>query len=258
MKTFSIFFVLINLFFCQLKAQTTERHQFDHILIFCSDQSLENELNKLFSPAEKLTTIHQNQGTKGKYYLFFNTFIELLYIEDSAKILANHDRFGSAYLHRWKKQSASQFGFGLNFSQWPNDLDSSKFHKYNSEDSPEDEFYLMSKSNLFINQPLLYWSMPKRAYKRHDNLESVKANSDPKIVNDLVAYLSHPSGIKQLTKIILQTKEDTIGENFKILSSSNLIEIKSAERNSLTLIFDHHEQEKSMYFKGEIELMIHF
>ena len=71
---------------------------FDHVILFVSDSTLETAFaNELFTLAEKLTSVHKEQGTRCKYYLFHNTYLELLYLGDREKAKTNTSRFGTDY-----------------------------------------------------------------------------------------------------------------------------------------------------------------
>lgn len=65
-----------------IPANQDQKLQYDHILFFVNDYALKDSLDAFFTPAEKLTTEHKSQGTIGYYYLFYNTYIELLFLAD--------------------------------------------------------------------------------------------------------------------------------------------------------------------------------
>ena len=157
-------FLLVNSSYGQSASKTDL--EFDHLVIFVNNDALKDSLDKLFTPAEKLTTEHNSQGTIGHYYLFYNTFIELLFLEDSTKALQNTENFGSNYIQRWARgDSTCPIGFGMKMSPWDTSLVGKNFHNYQSNDSPDEEYYLMSNYNTNLKQPLIYVSMPHRAYK---------------------------------------------------------------------------------------------
>lgn len=221
--------------------------KFDHILIFAKDNTLEKSLCKhLFTPATKLNTVHKEQGTRGTYILFFNTFIEFLYLNDSAKVLANEHRFGSRYLNRWKNENQScPFSFGFILEPFDTSLIKFPFTPYYSLDNHPEEFYIMPTSNNNIEQPLVYLSMPHKAHKSFESFQEIDVKVDEKIRADVKNYLSHPSKVKKLTKIVLTIPTHLPKEgNVELLGTFEHIEIKSGATYKLLLIFDHHEQQK--------------
>ncbi len=218
---------------------------FDHILLFVSDEAIKDSLAKIFTPADKLTTEHKSQGTIGYYYLFFNTYIELLFLQDSAQANLNQTNFGSDYVTRWTK---NPIGFGMII----NPADTLKdFHVYRSADAPVGEFYLMSKHNNELSQPFVYVSQPKRAYKAINSLEDI--NQRPKeIREDLRHYLTHKSKAKRLTQIIYtHTDGDEFVGNLKLLEESPLIQIKKSYLTSITLVFDNGNEGTKEYSLGD-------
>ncbi len=234
---------------------------FDHIVIFANNGNLEDSLSEaILSPAHKLRTQHMEQGTLGHYFLFYNTFIEFLYLEDTAKALANESKFGSAYTKRWETANGScPFGFGLNPTPFDTALLGGAFNIYQSLDAPEDEFYLMSVHNKRLDQPLLYLSMPHRAYRAFTSLEEIDQRVEAYKREDLKSYLTHPGGIKKLTEVRVKLPvEKHMEGNTALLKGVGQIKIEKSETYGLTLVFDHHIQGKEYSIQGDYELIIQY
>ena len=190
--------LLSSMAFCQ-DTKPPSLH-FDHIVIFVSNDDLKRSLDQFFTPAEKLTTAHKNQGTTGHYYLFYNTYIELLYLTDSAKARINQDLFGSDYVGRWSgKEDVSPIAFGMNMMPWDTAFANANYHKYQSFDAAPDEYYLMSRQNSDLSSPLIYVSMPNRAYQAINSMEDVE-DRPAEIRDDMRKYLTHPVSATELSK----------------------------------------------------------
>lgn len=226
--------------------------EFDHIVFFVNNDALKDSLDKFFTPAEKLTTEHESQGTIGYYYLFYNTYLELLFLEDSTNALHNTDNFGSDYLPRWAKDDGScPIGFGMIMSPWDTSLANKNFHKYQSSDSPDDEYYLMSNYNNDIAQPLIYVSMPYRAYKSLKSLEEIDQRPE-EIRNDLKKYLSHSSHVKNISQIIYSyPNENKNRRNMKLLEENSKIQVERADTTSLILVFDNKRKKREEFKLNE-------
>ena len=234
--------------------------EFDHIVLFVDNVALKDSLDKLFTPAEKLTTEHKSQGTIGYYYLFYNTFIELLFLEDSAKALSNSDNFGSNYVSRWSNGEGNcPIGFGMIRSPWDTSKVNAAFHKYQSNDSPDDEYYLMSIYNRDLSQPLIYVSMPDRAYKTLKSLDEIDQRPE-EIRNDLENYVTHRSRVKNLSQINYSySNENKTRGNTKILKDNSKIEIERAASTSLTLVFDNRRKNRKEFnLNDQTNLIIHY
>jgi hypothetical protein len=242
--------------------QDTIQHklEYDHILLFVNDVALKDSLDTIFTPAEKLTTEHKTQGTIGYYYLFYNTYIELLFLEDSVKAKVNVENFGSDYLSRWiQDEGHSPVGFGMLMIPWPKSKINAGYHTYESSDTPNGEFYLMSNYNKDLAEPMIYISSPNRAYDSIEALEDINEHPE-EIRHDLQRYLTHKKDLKRISKIIYTYQgERTINKNTQILQESEMIEVERSNSNSLTLVFDEGtNNQKEFMLTDEIKLIIQY
>lgn len=240
-RTIPLLFLLFAIALLTDSCQTRDKNpelKFDHIVLFASNMALKDSLDRYFTPAEKLTTRHPNQGTKGYYYLFYNTYIELLFLEDSIKASENRERFGSDYLLRWSnRQENNPIGFGMIYPAWDTTLIKNQFHVYHSLDSREDEYYLMAKSNTEPGHPLVYISMPERSYKSIDSIKEI--DSKPlEIREDLRRYLTHPSKAKRLNQVTYQSSVSDKEGNLKLLKGIPSIQLAKGDSTVLNLVFD--------------------
>jgi hypothetical protein len=234
--------------------------EYDHILLFVRDYALKDSLDRIFTPAEKLTTEHKSQGTIGYYYLFYNTYIELLFLQDTINAKANKDNFGSDYLSRWKQdESHCPIGFGMLMTPWDTSTINANFHKYQSNDSPNGEYYLMSKNNNDISKPLVYVSQPHRAYKALESLKEIDERPE-EIRDDLKKYLTHRKNIKKISQIIYShTDESKVEGNLKILQETTIIDVKKSNTTSLTLVFDKgRNRQKEFMLNDQIKLIVKY
>lgn len=235
---------------CQPSTEIQEEAElvYDHLLIFTNDLSLKESLDTLLTPAEKLTTIHSNQGTKGYYYLFFNTYLELLYLEDSLEIQSNEERFGSNYLQRWDSAGTSNpFGFGLIMKPWEPQRFAEDFHKYQSLDAPPEEFYLMGLGNENQSEPMVYVSMPQRAYEGFESLDEVDEKVEEFKRSDLKSYLQHPTSIRKLTQVKF-TSPEMEGENLEWIKELSAVDSQKGNEGMVVLVFDEGVQGKEKRF----------
>jgi hypothetical protein len=211
--------------------------EYDHLVIFVQDESLKDSLDLYLTAAEKLSTTHPEQGTRGEYYLFYNSYLELLYLEDSTKAIANQSRFGSDYLKRWNPELSVPLAIGMSLPNWEEDHSSPLFHKYSSDES-SDDFYLMSVHNQDHSQPMVYVSRPEREYETIDKIEDIE-EKPAEIREDLRNYLSHPSGIKQLSWISYSpNKYKSISGNLNLMGKSEMIRFKKSVDSEIRLVFD--------------------
>ncbi|MCC5919015.1 MAG: hypothetical protein JJU02_16995 [Cryomorphaceae bacterium] len=234
--------------------------EFDHILLFVNNEALKDSLDKIFTPAEKLTTEHKNQGTIGYYYLFYNTYIELIFLQDSINAKLNTDNFGSDYLLRWSGDKGyCPIGFGMLMPHWDTIAANNNFHKYQSSDSPNDEYYLMSYYNNDLSKPFIYISQPHRAYKSLESFEDIDERPD-EIRDDLKKYLSHRIPVRRISQIIYSHMNENKDEgNMKILQESTIIDLEKSNVTSLTLVFDKgRNEQKEFILNDQTKLIFKF
>ena len=261
---FFLFLMVLGSFFGKIalaqEAPFNSKFEFDHIVIFSQSTTIEDSLQRsVLTKGEKLTTTHKNQGTLGNFYIFYNTFIEFLYLEDTLAAKENEHLFKSDYTSRWRNDDPiCPFGFGLRLSPFDTTQTSFPLTVYQSMDSPKDEYYLMSKFNVDNEQPLIYISSPQRGYISIDSLSEVDQIFDPHVSNDFKEYLTHPSGIKNLTKVVVTVPEDVSKENLELLSTLRDFEIREGKAYGLLLIFDDEAQGKELSLKEPFELTIRY
>ncbi len=251
---------LLTVYSCSPESvNDTAEFEFDHLVFFVTDSTLENNLKDIFTFGEKLTTQHKHQGTEGHYFIFYNTFIEFLYLNDSNAARNNEQLFKSQYTKRWKNEPfICPLGIGLTMNPFDTSKSSFPFSAYHSLDSPKEEYYLMSAFNKNQEQPLLYISQPERAYHKIEQINELDSLLEEPVRSDFKNYLTHPSEIKRLTQTIITLPNDVSGKNVELLEHLNGIKIKHGNKFEITLVFDNAVQNKSISIPGNFGLTIHY
>jgi hypothetical protein len=256
-----ILIITLSIFCCSLAGQEFAtanseknglvRYEIDHLIVFVTDTTIQTAFDKIFTRADKLETRHSSQGTRGVYYLFLNSFIELLYLEDSVEAYRNQERFGSEYFKRWdSNQGFSNIGFVLRLMPFDTTRINYDFDIYNSADNPENEFYVMLSGNKEIKQPMTAITMPHRQQKVFQTVDDAVTSANPEIRDDLRSYLSHQTGIQRLSGIELHTNLRGELQNLDILSSIENLNIINDVNNQIIIIFDHNQQSETIKLKN--------
>lgn len=251
----TLFFFLFPIFSFGQNNNHSAKLEFDHIVLFVSDSSLEHLLDQHLSKAKLLSTKHGIQGTYGNYYLFYNTFIELLYLDNQQIAQQNEGRFKSAYTQRWNSSESNPFGFGLNLIPFDTTMLPYTFERYSTADSPKDEYYLMAASNRDLKQPMIYISLPWRKYQSINSLKDLEKVEEFKR-EDLRNYLSHKDQLKKLTEVVLYTSAE--GNGCKMLQKTKDVSIEKSDQEFLQLTFDHHTQGKEIVYDKQFKLVIQY
>lgn len=232
----------------------------DHIVIFSTNETIEESLQQgILRRGDKLSNTHKNQGTYSNYYIVLNSFIEFLYLNDSLAVQKNEKRFRSKYSQRWvANDTICPFAFGLTLSPFDTTQTSFPLLTYQSLDSPQGDYYLMSAYNVDNKQPLLYTSTPNRAYPKLDSIGQVEQQYEAMVREDFRAYLTHPSQIKNLSKLIITLPQGVEGKNIELLNSLEDVSILYSDHYSLTMIFDHGKAGKEVSFNEGFDLTIKY
>ena len=196
-----------------------------------SSQLEEEFLKHLFTPAEKLKTVHHHQGTTGSYILLYNTFIEFLYLTDIEQARTNEIDFGSKYSRRWRGSSAaSRLGFGIKAVPFGLDLFSDDYTVYDNVDGIDEHAYVMPIANRDLDQPLVYVTGPENSFDPIDDFDDLSRIENEDIRQDVKKYMTHPSGIRKLTGIVVTKPVDhEAGSNWKLLEELDMVTVFAGE-----------------------------
>lgn len=186
-----------------------ESVQFDHVVLLAPDSRLGDALAERFTEATALETRHAGQGTRGRYFLLLNAFVEVLELVDADEARANAEAFGSDYVERFAPGGGAPFAVGLvALGEAPFDLPFD-VHEYRAEGAPEP--YLMARGNREPAVPFVYATGPERAYPRRGSIDEVDGIEDPEIREAVRSYLNHPSGATRLVGIEFGVPEEAQG-----------------------------------------------
>lgn len=231
----------------------------DHVVICVTDSTLHQRLSKVLTPAEKLTTLHREQGTFGQYFLLYNTFIELLYLDNPEQAQKNESAFRSLYSQRWNPGSCP-IAIGVNIAHFDSSRSDVPFVGYTNADLPKGEYYLMASGNEDMRSPMIYASMPYKAYKHINYLEEVEQTAKPEVQEDLKQYLSHSSGIQKLTGLKVYIPEESISsENSLLIANIEGIQVvRGNGAYGLELEFDDFAQHKKLVVQDQPRIWISY
>ena len=256
-KILAILIMALLFFSCEEKSSPS--YQVDHIVLLVNDDNVKSQLDSIFTFADLLTTTHKEQGTQGKYYLFLNTSIELLTLTDSLQAVQNQKYFGSNYSQRWHSDHAnSRIGIGLNATPYDTSVLDFEYHMYQHPDWDTNQRYIMPKGNSDLSDPFLFFVTPDRKQKEHASITSAAAQVPEEIKEDLVRFLTHPSGVKKLTSIELEYKKNKREGNLSILEKVKSVQLTPSDKNKWIITFDHHQQNQTLVLSNNPTIEIRY
>ncbi|MEM8713854.1 MAG: hypothetical protein AAGG01_23165 [Planctomycetota bacterium] len=239
------------------QAAVSEGVQFDHVVVFASGPGLQSWLEQYFTNAEALDTRHEGQGTRGRYFLFLNSFLEVLTLEDAAEARANEGAFGSRYVERWTDRHAAPLAVGLTLSEESFASPPFAHVRYRTDD--EEGGYVMSEGNADLESPLVYATGPARAFPRRKSIDEVNSIEDPGRREAVRRYLTHPSGALSLTRVVWRaptTKPSS--SNAELARNLPEVTLEDSIGYELVLEFDDRISGEEVRFEGRPSVVLRF
>lgn len=224
--------------------------EFDHVVVLVSDEELERWLSEFLTPAAALETRHDGQGTRGRYFLLLDAFVELLSLEDPAEVRENVEEFGSDYAVRWSAAAnASPFAVGLTVDSIDPATAPFPAIVYRSQGGGA---YLMARGNVDAAAPLVYATDPSRAYRRRASIDEVDSIEDPARREEVRRYLTHPAGMERLTRVVVTVP---VGDgdlpNARLLDALDRVEVVEGAAHHLLLELDRGASGRTREFRGQ-------
>lgn len=234
-----------------------EGARFDHVVIFAEDDALQSWLEVHLTPAEALETRHDGQGTRGRYFLFLNSFLEVLTLEDADEAQSNEEAFGSPYVARWRDEHAAPIAFGLTLEK--DSFASPPFDHLRYRQEDDGGGYVMAKGNVDLSAPLVYATGPDRAYPRRESIKELDSIEDAGRREEVRRYLTHSCGAKSLTQVIWRAPESgNRGPNTELMHSFPEVTLEQGIHHEIILEFDNAASGREVRFDGRPSVMLRF
>ena len=231
---------------------------FDHVVVLAPDRELERWLATFLTPATALETRHVGQGTRGSYFLLLDAFVEVLTLEDAAEARANAEAFGSDYAARWSGDpDVTPFAVGLTVPDVEPAVAGFDATVYRSPD--RGAAYLMARGNRDAAAPLVYATGPERAYRRRSSIDEVDSIADPSRREEVRRYLTHPSGVERLTRVVVSVPGASPARaNDRLLDDLARVEVVPSDAPHLLLEFDDARLGREVAFGGRPRVTLRY
>ena len=254
--------LLVSIFVASCAAtESTERPlpgtRFDHVVVFAEGEALFDWLEVHLTHAEALNTRHEGQGTRGRYFLLLNAFVEVLTLEDAEEARSNEGAFGSPYVPRWQSDEAAPVAIGLTLDE--SSFAEPPFAHVRYRESDGGSGYVMASGNADLAAPLIYATGPARAYPVRASVDEVDSIQDEGRRETVRRYLTHPSGVKALTDVLWRSPAlGLTGTNAELLRGIAGVSLEPALDHELVLEFDHAEKGREVRFAGRPSVVLRY
>ncbi|MFK8061466.1 MAG: VOC family protein [Polaribacter sp.] len=244
------------------KGVTTDL-QVDHFNIWVKDpKKAKEKLNSIgfTSQPDSLSEIHKGQGTSGRYFYFFNNYLELIFVYNQEEFKKNNEiHTGLDFTKRanFKENGASPFSIALKVKDYNVDKIPFKTIKYHQDWMIENEsIYAAKNSKTNLKEPsifVVYPEMESGTFESLADLQNFPAEDD-----FWKAFFKHPNGAQKITKItITSTNLNLNTETIKAVQKIKELTIKNGTEHLMELHFDHHIQGKTFDLRPELPLIIY-
>ena len=212
------------------------------------------------SVPDSLSQIHKGQGTTGRYFYFFNGYLELIFVYDQIELEKNNAiNYDLDFTERanFKKNGASPFGIALKLKDYNTDKIPFEKIRYHQEWMGENmNIYSAKNSKIHLKEPSIFVIYPEIESERFETI------SDLKKIPDEYAFVrefyKHPNGAKKITKIVITSTDlDLKTETIEAVNDIENLTITNGTEHLLELYFDNTIQEKSFDLRPELPLIIH-
>lgn len=259
--------ILMILNGCQAEKEasqaTTSNLQVDHVNLWVADPTAgKQKLEALGFTAipDSLSTVHQGQGTTGRYFYFLNAYLELIFINNQEEFVQNAQK--NNQLDFMERANHLENGFApFSVSLQMKDYDQTKIPfetiAYGQDWMGEEHrIYVAKNAKIKKEEPSIFVIYPSIAYDIFDTKADLS-----KIPEEYALWRSfyyHKNGAEKISKIKIHTHPwDDQSATIKALQQMELVELVAGENYLMELYFDNQRQGKSYDLRPELPLKIH-
>ena len=212
------------------------------------------------SVPDSLSQIHQGQGTGGRYFNFFNGYLEFIFVYDQNELEKNiteNKELDFVERANFKENGASPFSIALKIKDYKTEKIPFEKVRYHQDWMKENtNIYSAKNSKTNLGEPSIFVVYPEIESDRFEALSDLK--NIPEEYAFARAFYKHPNGAKKITNIKITSSD--LDLETKTMIAINAIEnvtVKKGTEHLMELYFDKNIQEKSFDLRPELPLIIY-
>ena len=212
------------------------------------------------SVPDSLSPIHKGQGTTGRYFHFFNGYLELIFVYDQNELEKNNALNKDLdFIERanFPNNGALPFSIALKIKDYNIEKIPFKKVKYYQDWMEENTaIYAAKNSKMNLKEPSIFVMHPEMESGRFESLTELE--NFPTEDDSWKTYFKHPNGAQKITKtIITSTDLDLTTETIKAVNTIKNLKVKNGKEHLMELHFDNDIQGKSFDLRPELPLIIY-
>lgn len=237
--------------------------EIDHFNIWVKNpQKTKKLLNDIgfTSIPDSLSTIHEGQGTTGKYFYFLNGYFELIFVLNQKEFEENNRKNNDldfAQRANFDQNGASPFSLALKMKDY--DVSKIPFQKvsYHQDWMEKDaNIYSARKSKINLNEPSIFVVPPYMEADTFGTIEDLK--NIPEEYAFFREFFKHPNGARKITSIKITSNNIDLGtETMRSVDNIDRVTIKKGEAHLMELFFDDHKQGKTFDLRPQLPLIVY-
>ena len=241
-----IYLLVVLLVLIVINSGSTQDLAVDHFYILVSKKAPEAvSLQQIGLNIDPDTSVHTGQGTASVSFLFYNFYLELIWIDNSEEL-------GKALPNLKQKFDASKSGgspFGIGLHRVNPDMNSLPFPTYSYFAEWMKPGTTIELAHIIHpNEPEIFVVPPYMAW-----------NEQIKVAPQLLGRINHDLGLKNLSGIrIIGPGLPTISDAITTLKDQNLVKFKSGDSHLVELIFDHGLNGKTVDVRPSLPLILRY
>ena len=211
------------------------------------------------SVPDSLSPIHKGQGTTGRYFHFFNGYLELIFVYNQNELEENNALNKDLdFIERanFANNGASPFSIALKVKEYNIEKIPFKKVKYYQDWMEENTaIYAAMSSKINLKEPSVFVMHPEMESGRFESLTELE-NFPPKDAS-WKEYFKHPNGAEKITKAIITSPDlDITTETIEAVNNIKNLIVKNGKEHLMELHFDDDIQGKSFDLRPELPLII--
>ncbi|WP_422082160.1 VOC family protein [Ulvibacterium sp.] len=239
--------------------EQTTALRLDHFFLWVKDpDAIVKRLESIGFTAipDSLSTIHQGQGTAGRYFYFLNAYFEFLFVHDREALIANDEEYGFLETQKrvdYENTNASAFGVGLQMENYdPSRIPFGATRFYQTYLPDDSYLYFATSSDQLINEPLTFVVCPE--------LQNIVKDSNDlaRMSEQMRGFYEHDNKAKRVSKItITLAHKGPLSKAMDEVNKMQNVEIVKGKEQLLEIYFDNGTQGKFHDLRPQIPVLIY-